>query len=312
MANIYDICIKKCPYCGKTEVKKNGKRRGIQHYRCLSCKKQFQSKRRKQKLIQKMWNDHIWKRQTVKDLAERYNKSEKTIRTELDKAHARPSQIRTPEPVVCVFDATHIGGDILLTARAPQLKSNLGWSWILEETKKVYAFLKHNIESRGYTLTAVILDGRRGIPRVFDDMPVQICQFHQLQIVRRKLTLRPETEAGQELLSIVFRIAKSTEIEFTHDLNEWHKTFQLFIDEKIYILGIRRWRYIHRRVRSAYLSLKRNLPYLFTYQKYPELEIPNTTNSLDGYWSRLKNLLTAHRGKSRERIRKIVTEILRK
>ena len=171
---------------------------------------------------------------------------------------------------------------------------------------------KQNIESRRYTFIAVVLDGRRGIPRVFDGIPVQICQFHQLQIVRRKLTLRPETDAGQQLLSLVFRIAKSTESEFIQALTLWHNTFQPFIDEKIYILGTRRWRYIHRRVRSAYLSLKRNLPFLFTYQKYPELHIPNTTNSLDGYWSRLKNLLTAHRGKSKERIRKIVTEILRK
>jgi hypothetical protein len=259
-----------------------------------------------------MWNDHIWKRQTIKDLTEKYNKSEKTIRTLLDVAEPQSSQIRTPEPVVCVFDATHIGEEILLTARSPKLKANLGWSWIEEETKGVYALLKHNIESRGYTLTAVVLDGRRGIPRVFDGIPVQICQFHQLQIVRRKLTLRPETEAGQQLLSLVFTIAKSTENEFTQALTEWYKIFQLFINEKIYILGTRRWRYVHRRVRSAYLSLKRNLPHLFTYLKYPELNIPNTTNSLDGYWSRLKNLLTAHRGKSKERIRKIVTEILRK
>ena len=248
----------------------------------------------------------------MNDLTETYSRSEKTIRAVLDRAHARLSQTHTPESVVCVFDATHIGEEILLTARAPQLKRNLGWSWIEEETKEAYSLLKHNIESRGYIFTAAVLDGRRGIPRIFDGIPVQICQFHQLQIVRRKLTLRPETEAGQELLSLVFRIAKSTEAEFTQALNKWHKTFQPFIDEKIYILGTRRWRYVHRRVRSAYLSLKRNLPFLFTYLKYPELGIPNTTNSLDGYWSRLKNLLTAHRGKSKERIKKMVTEILRK
>jgi hypothetical protein len=259
-----------------------------------------------------MWSDHIWKRQTVKDLTEKYNKSEKTIRVLLDTAQPRPSVIRTPESVVCVFDATHIGEEILLTARAPKLKANLGWSWIEEETKSVYALLKHNIESRGYLLTAVVLDGRRGIPTVFLGIPIQICQFHQLQIVRRKLTLKPETEAGQQLLSLVFCIAKSNEKEFSERLEEWHKTFKPFIDEKIYILGTRRWRFVHRRVRSAYLSLERNLPFLFTYQKYPELEIPNTTNSLDGYWSRLKNLLTAHRGKSPKRIKKIVTEILRK
>lgn len=161
-------------------------------------------------------------------------------------------------------------------------------------------------------LTAVVLDGRTGIPRVFSDVPVQICQFHMLQIVRRKLTLRPESEAGQDLLSLVFTIANTNEETFENILQKWHEHYEDFINERTYTLGTKRWRYTHRRVRSAYLSLKRNTPFLFTYQKYPHLNIPNTTNSLDGYWSRLKNLLTAHRGKSKERIRKIVTEILRK
>lgn len=147
---------------------------------------------------------------------------------------------------------------------------------------------------------------------VFEEIPIQICHFHQLQIVKRKLTLRPETEAGQTLLSIGFSIAKKNEEALARELADWFKTYGAFINERTYITGTNRWRYTHRRVRSAYNSLKKNLPFLYTYQKYPELKIPNTTNSLDGYWSRLKNLLSAHRGKSAERKRKIATEILRK
>ena len=161
-------------------------------------------------------------------------------------------------------------------------------------------------------MKAVILDGRTGIPTVFRGIPVQICQFHQLQTIKRKLTLRPETEAGQTLLAIGFSISKSDEQTLTHELDEWFKKYGAFINEKTYPLGTKHWRYTHRRVRSAYNSLRKNLPFLFTYQKYPDLNISNTTNSLDGYWSRLKNLLGAHRGKSKERIRKIATEILRK
>ena len=213
---------------------------------------------------------------------------------------------------MAVFDATHFGEQTLLMARAPAIKTNIGAAWIENETKEAYAGLRQNIEQKGFTLLAVVLDGRTGIPRVFEGLPVQICQFHQLQIVRRKLTLRPETKAGQTLLSIGFSISKSIEAELTAQLEGWFKEYGTFINEKTYVLGTKRWRYTHRRVRSAYNSLKRNLPFLYTYQKYPGLKIPNTTNSLDGYWSRLKNLLSAHRGKSKERIRKIATEILRK
>jgi hypothetical protein len=254
----------------------------------------------------------VWKRQTVNDLRETYGMGERTIRRILDRTETRPSSNTPSQNVVCIFDATHIGDDILLVARSATLKANLGWAWIPSETKEHYALLRANIESRGFKLTAVVLDGRTGIPRVFEGLPVQICQFHQLQIVRRKLTLRPETEAGQTLLSIGFSISKKTELALASELADWFKKYGAFINEKTYITGTRRWRYTHRRVRSAYNSLKRNLPFLYTYQKYPALKISNTTNSLDGYWSRLKNLLSAHRGKSKERIRKIATEILRK
>lgn len=237
---------------------------------------------------------------------------ERTIRRILDRAETRPSPNTPSQDVVCIFDATHIGDDILLVARSATLKANLGWAWIPSETKEHYAILRSSIELRGFKLTAVVLDGRTGIPRVFEGLPVQICQFHQLQIVRRKLTLRPETEAGQTLLSIGFSISKKDEPTLTRELADWFKRYGAFINERTCVAGTRRWRYTHRRVRSAYNSLKRNLPFLYTYQRYPALKIPNTTNSLDGYWSRLKNLLSAHRGKSKERIRKIATEILRK
>jgi len=254
----------------------------------------------------------VWKRQTVNDLTETYGKSEKTIRHILDRVETQPSIPVPPQKIIGIFDATHLGEEVLLTAREPNKGINLGWAWIPSETKENYELLRKDIESRGHTFIGVVLDGRTGIPKVFDGIPVQICQFHQLQIIRRKLTLRPETEAGRELLHIGLSISKKTEVILTKEVDEWFKKYGEFVNEKSYTLGTKRWRYTHRRMRSAYNSLKKNLPFLYTYQKYPLLNIPNTTNSLDGYWSRLKNLLSAHRGKSKERIRKIATEILRK
>jgi hypothetical protein len=196
--------------------------------------------------------------------------------------------------------------------RSPELKTNLGWSWIREETKEAYASLRKEIEAKGFRLKAVVLDGRQGIPSVFKGIPVQICQFHQLQIVRRKLTLRPKTQAGVELLHLGLNITKYTETSFKLELDIWENRHKDFLEEKTYCSFCKKFHYTHKRVRSARFSLRKNLPFLFTYEKYPELNIPNTTNSLDGYWSRLKNLLGAHRGKSKERIRKITEEILRK
>lgn len=241
-----------------------------------------------------------------------YHRGKNYIRKVIDESKVQGPQPSVVPDVVLIFDATHLGEDTLLVARDPHRKKNVGWAWICEETKEAYSLLRQDIERRGYHITAVVLDGRTGIPKVFSDVPVQICQFHQLQIVRRKLTLRPETEAGKELLTIGLNIVKYDKEKLERDLDIWFKKYEKFLKEKSYTLGTRRWRYTHRRVRSAYASLKKNLPFLFTYPEYPDLNIPNTTNSLDGYFSRVKNLLAAHRGKSRERVRKIVTEILRR
>jgi len=93
-------------------------------------------------------------------------------------------------------------------------------------------------------------------------------------------------------------------------LNEWHRKWRNFLKEKTVEPGTGRWHYTHQRLRAAYRSLKSNLPYLFTYQKYPELKIPNTTNSLEGTFSRLKELVNIHRGLNSYVKKKIITEIL--
>ncbi|MDR1866018.1 MAG: transposase, partial [Bacteroidales bacterium] len=62
----------------------------------------------------------------------------------------------------------------------------------------------------------------------------------------------------------------------------------------------------HKRLRSAVLSLKKHLPYLFTFEDYSRLNIPNTTNALDGHFADLKNKLRNHNGLSKERKMKYI------
>jgi len=64
-------------------------------------------------------------------------------------------------------------------------------------------------------------------------------------------------------------------------------------------------------LRSAYLSLKRHLPYLFTFEDYPDLKIPNTTNALDGQFANLKNKLRNHNGLSKVLKMKFIDEFFK-
>jgi hypothetical protein len=48
------------------------------------------------------------------------------------------------------------------------------------------------LEKKGYTLKAIVLDGRPGVRQLFSDIPVQMCHFHQKQIITRYLTNNPK------------------------------------------------------------------------------------------------------------------------
>lgn len=199
----------------------------------------------------------------------------------------------------------------LCVFRESNLKKNIWWKFTDYERIRIYEQGRKHLEKNGFKIKAVVLDGRRGVREVFRDIPVQMCHFHQKQIVRRYLTNRPKLEASIELKKIVSTLANTNEEIFTKQLNEWHKKWETFLKEKTINPETDKWHFTHKRLRSAYRSLKTNLPYLFTYQRYPALNIPNTTNSLDGYFGSLKNKLNVHRGLNRTRAKKIIVELLK-
>ena len=177
-----------------------------------------------------------------------------------------------------------------------------------------YYYAKKILETKGWSFTVAVVDGRRGLFNVFKGIPVQMCQFHQIKIVIRYITTRPRTETGKELLSLVLTLTKTDETTLTSALIAWHQKWESFINEmtvNTFLSGKTTSYHTHKGVYSAYHSLKRTLPYLFTYQKYPELNIPNTTNDLDGSFSALKKKLAAHHGLRRDRRYKVISKLLR-
>lgn len=215
--------------------------------------------------------------------------------------------------MVGIADITFWGrGYGVLVFRSWDIKQNLYWTEVTTETAAAYHEARQILESIGYSFQAITLDGRKGIREVFRDIPVQICHFHQLAAVKRYLTSRPKLEAGKELRILAIALPRLNERLFGQALEEWHIKWQEFLKERTYSEDRKRWQYTHRRIRAAYRSLQTNLPHLFTYQKYPELKIANTTNSLDGSFSHLKDLLRLHRGLVRRRRWRMIQEVLTK
>jgi hypothetical protein len=152
----------------------------------------------------------------------------------------------------------------------------------------------------------IVCDGRQGLFGLFGDVPVQMCQFHQIQIVQRYLTRQPKTEAAKALKKLTLKLTKQTKAEFVVSLNEWYFQWSDYLNERSLSLSTGKTHYTHKRLRSAYLSLKKHLPNLFVFETYKVLMIPNTTNALDGQFSDLKNKLCNHNGLSKPRKMKFI------
>jgi hypothetical protein len=182
--------------------------------------------------------------------------------------------------------------------------------YVKQETNKLYFLGVAEITRRGIKIQAIICDGRKGLLQLFDGIPIQMCQFHQVAIIRRYLTKKPKMQASKELWEHVLLLSKTDKESFEGGLLAWHAKWNTFLNErKIDTKG--KNRYVHKRLRSAYRSLKTNLPWLFTWYDNMHLNIPNTTNAIDGHFADLKNKLRNHNGLSTTRKKKFIDEFLK-
>lgn len=113
------------------------------------------------------------------------------------------------------------------------------------------------LQIQGVEIQAIVADGLQGLKELFPDIPFQYCQFHQLQRIRQLLTTKPRLSASIELKALCSKLTKSHYEEFALELDEWHHKWVSFLSEKTH-LPEGKWVYTHRRVRSAYQSLKRH------------------------------------------------------
>lgn len=181
---------------------KNGRQLGRRRYRCLKCGRSFTEKQKLGRLQKILWQKFVWKRYTLKQLAGEYHRSINWVKKNLDSA-ALCNHSAISQPIVAVSDATFWGrGYGVLVIRCPRLKKNIHYHEIITETPFEYLKARKAVEAEGFVLEAAVIDGKRGVKAIFDDVPVQMCQFHQIQIVKRYLTSCPKLPAGKELRAI--------------------------------------------------------------------------------------------------------------
>ena len=64
------------------------------------------------------------------------------------------------------------------------------------------------------------------------------------------------------------------------------------------------------RLRSAYLSLKRNTPLLWTFRDHPEAGLPKMDDGIEGVFSDIKAKARVHSGIGKEHLKKLLDEYI--
>lgn len=160
----------------------------------------------------------------------------------------------------------------------------------------------------GYQILSVTGDGFGGLRAVFKDIPFQMCHVHMERIVVKGTTRKPILEASKALLALVRTLHQGIDSQtFKNYLNKYLEKYRDFLNEKTFnpLTGKPDW--THEPLRRAAFSLLHFLPYLFTFEK--DKNIPRTTNSLEGHFSHIRDVVGVHRGLRRPHMERVLHSI---
>ena len=317
---------KRCPHCHcNTKVIKKGlTKANRQRYLCKNCHKTWVNKSRKQRLIEKIWDDFVWNNLPVRELAKQYHLHENTIRKILHDYQPTPLNIASLSPeekaniAVIEMDTTYFGrGSGAVVAINAHNGDLLYFKEIFgTETNNDYELCIKTILDADIKPQACVIDGRQGVRYMLEEkgMVVQLCQFHLKLMVKRYLTNNPVLEPNIELKLIVDSICNKhvsmDEQKFLHQIVNWHGRYRAWLNEKTIdpLTGNKEW--THQDTRKAFNVLKNHLDIIYTYEHYPELNIPRTSNRIEGKFGVAKDKLRNHHGYSKELKFKIFFSLL--
>jgi hypothetical protein len=83
--------------------------------------------------------------------------------------------------------------------------------------------------------------------------------------VKRYLTQNPELLASAELLELRKLLTKTKKDDFMNQFQQWEEKWTDFLKERSQDKRTGKSYYIHKRLWSIWLSLKRNSPYLWAF-----------------------------------------------
>jgi hypothetical protein len=216
-----------------------------------------------------------------------------------------------------IIDGIRIGPYVCLIARTTA--HVMSWEWVPYESSQYWSQLIEILPPP----TVVVCDGQKGmllaLKTLWPDTTLQRCRFHAWLNVKAKLTLQPESIAGQQLLILTRELlhvhSKREARVWKNKLKRWYRKYGNYINQRTInpkpTKGQRKWRYTHDRIRSAYRQLYKLRDDLLRSSYRPNPSLPRNTNFLEGgINSPLRTLIKHHRGMTYEHQMKLIEQYL--
>lgn len=244
---------------------------------------------------EEIWTLYLQGKQTVSQISALTGLSTSTIKRRLATIKLEWAQPAISGEGVVHLDATYFGRNTgVLLALESGSGRLLYMRHIAHERISDYKEAVAHIESNGYVIRGIVIDGLSKLFTTFSQYKIQMCQFHMVALVRRKLTKNPQLEAGKELLDLAYRLKNTEKEAFTQEFETWKTKWNTFLKETTTNELTGHTVYTHRRLRSAMTSISKYLPSLFTFEEV--VGMPNTNNMIEGTFTDMKKNLRNHPG----------------
>ena len=240
----------------------------------------------------------------------KYGVSVRTIERDLE-GMRYVQKVSKDKSVVIQMDTTYWGRNFGLMVIKDTYRNKILWrKYVRYETVADYLEGVNWLKGHGFRIYGVVIDGLRGLAEALRTYPVQHCQFHQMMTVRHYLTGNPDIEASRELLPLSCGMTRMDKESFIGAFDEWYVKYKDVLNERVQDRRMKTPPYMRPRLRSAYLSIRRNMKRLWTFYDYKDRVIPNTNNGLEAVFADIKSKVRVHSGLTREHRMKLIDEYI--
>lgn len=245
-------------------------------------------------------------------MAAKYGVSIRTIERDLT-GMRYVRKIAKDKDVLIQMDTTYWGRNFGLMVIKDAYRNKILWhKYVKYETIADYLEGVCWLREQGFRIYGIVIDVLRGLAQALKSYPVQHCQFHRMMTVRHYLTRNPDIEASKALLSLVNGMTTMDKMRFTEALDAWYDKYKEILNERVHDRRMKRPPYMRPKLRSAYLSVKRNMPRLWTFEDYKDRIIPNTNNGFLRHQGESQSTQRSYERTQKETYRRVhITTLLR-